>query len=53
MPSPAITTANLAQFAQPGLSLTSEAEVGGPLTAWCDNTCLNTYFNVPGAVTKP
>jgi ABC-type sugar transport system substrate-binding protein len=52
MPSPAITIANLAQFAQPGLPLSSTAEVGGPDTAWCDNTCLDSYFNVPGPATK-
>lgn len=51
MPSPAITNDNLAQFAQPGLPLSSTAEVGGPDTAWCDNTCLDPYFNVPGAAT--
>ena len=53
MPSPAITTRNLSQFAQPGLPLTSDQEVGGPVTAWCDDTCLNKYFNIAGAVTKP
>jgi ribose transport system substrate-binding protein len=53
MPSPAITVSNLAQFAQAGLPLTSNAEVGGPTTAWCDDTCLNKYFNVSGAVSKP
>ena len=51
MPSPAITNDNLAQFAQPGLPLSSTAEVGGPDTAWCDNTCLDPYFNVPGPAT--
>jgi ABC-type sugar transport system substrate-binding protein len=53
MPSPAITTDNLSQFAQPGLALTSDQEVGGPVTAWCDDTCQNKYFNTAGAVTKP
>jgi ribose transport system substrate-binding protein len=53
MPSPAITVSNLADFAQAGLPLTSNAEVGGPTTAWCDNTCLDKYFNTPGAVTAP
>jgi ribose transport system substrate-binding protein len=52
MPSPAITTANLALYAKPGLPLSSTAEVGGPTTAWCDNTCLNAYFKVPGPATK-
>ena len=53
MPSPAITVSNLAEFAQAGVSLTSNNEVGGPVTAWCDNTCLDPYFNTPGAVTAP
>jgi ribose transport system substrate-binding protein len=53
MPSPAITVSNLAEFAQPGVALTSDQEVGGPTTAWCDNTCLDKYFNTPGAVTAP
>jgi ribose transport system substrate-binding protein len=53
MPSPAITVSNLAKFAKPGVALTSDAEVGGPTTAWCDNTCLNKYFNVAGPVTAP
>jgi ribose transport system substrate-binding protein len=53
MPSPAITVSNLADFAQAGLPLTSNAEVGGPTTAWCNNTCLDKYFNTPGAVTAP
>ena len=52
MPSPAITTANLAQFAQAGLPLSSTAEVGGPDTAWCDDTCINSYFNIAGPATK-
>jgi hypothetical protein len=52
MPTPAITNDNLASFAQSGLPLSSTAEVGGPQTAWCDNTCLDKYFAIPGAVTK-
>jgi ABC-type sugar transport system substrate-binding protein len=52
MPTPPITNDNLASFAQSGLPLSSQAEVGGPETAWCDNTCLDKYFNVTGAATK-
>jgi ribose transport system substrate-binding protein len=48
VPSPAITNANISQFATPGLSITSPNEVGGPLTAWCSDTCLNQYFNKSG-----
>jgi len=49
MPITPITNANLATFAKPGLPLSSQEEVGGPATAWCDNTCLDKYFNTPGA----
>jgi ABC-type sugar transport system substrate-binding protein len=51
MPTPAITDSNLSEFAQSGLPLSSTAEVGGPDTAWCDDTCLNKYFTVTGAAT--
>jgi ABC-type sugar transport system substrate-binding protein len=49
MPITPITNANLATFAKPGLPLSSQEEVGGPATAWCDNTCLDKYFTTPGA----
>jgi ABC-type sugar transport system substrate-binding protein len=52
MPAVTIDNKNLASFAQTGLPLTSNAEIGGPATAWCDNTCLNPYFNTPGPATK-
>ena len=48
IPSPPITNANLSKFAVAGLPLTSPNEVGGPITAWCTDTCLNAYFNKPG-----
>jgi len=48
MPITPITNANLATFAKAGLPLSSQEEVGGPETAWCDNTCLDKYFNVSG-----
>ena len=51
MPITPITNANLAQFAKPGLPLSSQEEVGGPQTAWCDNACLDKYFNTAGAAT--
>jgi ribose transport system substrate-binding protein len=51
MPTPAITNSNLATFAQAGLPLSSTQEVGGPETAWCDDACLNKYFNVTGPAT--
>jgi ribose transport system substrate-binding protein len=51
MPTPPITNANLAQFAKPGLPISSQAEVGGPVTAWCDDACLNKYFNEAGPAT--
>jgi hypothetical protein len=49
MPITPITNANLATFAKAGLPLSSQEEVGGPATAWCDNTCLDKYFITPGA----
>src|SRR5580692_699783 len=52
MPTPAITNANLAQFAKAGLPLSSTEEVGGPQTAWCDDACLDKYFTVTGAATS-
>ena len=48
IPNPTITNANLAKFAKPDLPLTSTAEVGGPVSFWCSDTCLNQYFNKPG-----
>jgi ribose transport system substrate-binding protein len=51
MPITPITNANLAQFAKPGLPLSSQEEVGGPETAWCDDACLDKYFNVSGPAT--
>lgn len=51
MPITPITNANLATFAKAGLPLSSQEEVGGPETAWCDNTCLDKYFNVSGPAT--
>jgi ABC-type sugar transport system substrate-binding protein len=51
MPTAAITNANLAEFAKPGLPLSSTEEVGGPVTAWCDDACLDKYFNTTGAAT--
>jgi ABC-type sugar transport system substrate-binding protein len=49
MPTAAITNSNLAEFAKPGLPLSSTQEVGGPETAWCDDACLDKYFTVTGA----
>jgi ABC-type sugar transport system substrate-binding protein len=48
IPAPIVTNANLSKFAVPGLPITSPDEVGGPLTAWCTDTCLDQYFNKPG-----
>jgi ABC-type sugar transport system substrate-binding protein len=43
-----IDNTNLKAYAQPGLPLTSDLELPGPKTAWCDNKCLDQYFNEPG-----
>jgi ABC-type sugar transport system substrate-binding protein len=52
MPAVTITNANLSTFAKVGLPLTSSAEIGGPVTAWCSETCMNKYFALSGNVTK-
>jgi ribose transport system substrate-binding protein len=48
MPAVTLDNTNLKAYAQPGLPLTSDLELPGPKTAWCDNTCLDKYFNEPG-----
>jgi ABC-type sugar transport system substrate-binding protein len=48
MPAVTLDNTNLKAYAQPGLPLTSDLELPGPKTAWCDNTCLNKYFNETG-----
>jgi ABC-type sugar transport system substrate-binding protein len=52
MPAVTLDNTNLKAYAQPGLPLTSDLELPGPKTAWCDNTCLDQYFNEPGAASK-
>jgi ribose transport system substrate-binding protein len=52
MPAVTIDNTNLKAYAKAGLPLTSDAELPGPKTAWCDNTCLDKYFVHPGAATK-
>jgi ribose transport system substrate-binding protein len=49
MPAVTLDNTNLKAYAQAGLPLTSDLELPGPKTAWCDNTCLDKYFNEPGA----
>jgi ribose transport system substrate-binding protein len=51
IPGVAIDQTNLKAYAQPGLPLTSDLELPGPKTAWCDNTCLDQYFEEPGPAT--
>ena len=52
MPAVTLDNTNLKAYAKPGLPLTSNEELPGPKTAWCDDTCLNKYFTVPGPATK-
>jgi ABC-type sugar transport system substrate-binding protein len=52
MPAVAIDNTNLAKFAKPGIPLSSDAELPGPKTAWCDDTCLNKYFVKAGPAKK-
>ncbi len=51
MPAVSIDNTNLKAYAQPGLPLTSDLELPGPPDAWCDDACLNTYFNESGPAT--
>jgi ribose transport system substrate-binding protein len=48
IPAPTVTNANIAQYATPGLPLTSPNEQGGPTNLWCSDSCLNAYFNKSG-----
>jgi ribose transport system substrate-binding protein len=48
MPAVAIDNTNLKAYAQPGLPLNSDLELPGPKEAWCDDECLDKYFNEPG-----
>lgn len=52
MPAVTIDNTNLKVYAKPGLPLTSDEELPGPKTAWCDNACLDKYFKVPGPAKK-
>ena len=49
MPAVTLDNTNLKAYAKPGLPLTSNEELPGPKTAWCDDTCLNKYFVKPGS----
>jgi ribose transport system substrate-binding protein len=51
MPAVAIDNTNLKAYAQPDLPLTSDLELPGPKEAWCDDKCLDEYFNEPGPAT--
>jgi ribose transport system substrate-binding protein len=48
MPAVTLDNTNLKAYAQPGLPLTSDLELPGPKTAWCDEKCLDKYFNETG-----
>jgi ribose transport system substrate-binding protein len=52
MPGVAIDNSNLKVYAKPNIPLTSNDELPGPKTAWCDDACLNKYFKVAGPATK-
>ena len=52
MPAVTVTNANLAKYGKKGVPLTSLAEIGGPLGAWCNNACLNPYFEKSGSPLK-
>ncbi len=48
MPAPVITNTNVATYATPDEPLTWSGEQRGPVTAWCDASCLDAYFNTAG-----
>jgi ribose transport system substrate-binding protein len=52
MPAVAIDTSNLKFYARPNVPITSNDELPGPKTAWCDNKCLDKYFMVAGPAKK-
>jgi len=52
IPAVTIDNTNLESYATPGLPLTSDAELPGPKTAWCNNVCLDKYFVRSGTATK-
>ena len=52
MPAVAIDTTNLKFYARPNVPITSNDELPGPKTAWCDNKCLDKYFLKAGPATK-
>ena len=52
MPAVTLDNTNLKAYAKPGLPLTSDLELPGPKTAWCDDTCLDKYFKVTGPAAK-
>jgi ABC-type sugar transport system substrate-binding protein len=52
MPAVTLDNTNLKAYAKPGLPLTSDLELPGPKTAWCDDKCLDKYFKVAGPASK-
>ncbi len=52
MPAVAIDTSNLKFYARPNVPITSNDELPGPKTAWCNDACLDKYFVVAGAAKK-
>ena len=52
MPAVTIDNTNLKVYAKKGLPLTSDLELPGAKTAWCDDICLNKYFIHSGPATK-
>lgn len=49
IPAPTITNDNLAQFAPPGKPITYPGPILGAGPSWCDDSCLDEYFEEPGA----
>jgi ABC-type sugar transport system substrate-binding protein len=45
---PVMTSTNLAEFAPAGESLAFPSDINGPVTAYCTQSCVNSYFTLSG-----
>jgi ribose transport system substrate-binding protein len=48
IPVPIVTNKNVHVYATPGKPLSWPGEPRGPIDGWCNNKCLDGYFNKPG-----
>jgi ribose transport system substrate-binding protein len=50
---PVITSTNLSEFAPAGEALAYPSDINGPATAYCNLTCVDSYFTTPGGPSVP